>query len=92
MNEVEGPSRQRRRHRCTVPPLGAGSIAKEPPASRARSRSLTSPLPVISPEIPRPLSMTSMDNSSSTLTLMLSGGGAGVPDSLLTASRTAASA
>jgi hypothetical protein len=26
--------------------------------------------------------MTSMDNSSSTLTLMLSGGGAGVPDSV----------
>ncbi len=47
-------------------------MVNDPPAPSARWRRFVSPLPVMSPWMPRPLSTTSMHKSSSTATLIAS--------------------
>lgn len=77
--------------RC-VPPSGGANTENDPPTSSARRRRLVSPLPVMSAGIPRPLSLTSIVRSSSTLIVTVSAVEFAWRTALLTASRTTASA
>jgi hypothetical protein len=55
--------------RSTVPPPGACAMVNSPDASCARSCRFRRPLPVMSPVMPCPSSMTSIQSSSSTVTV-----------------------
>lgn len=75
-----------------APPSGAANTENDPPTSSARRRRLVRPLPVMSAGIPRPLSLTSIVRSSSTLIVTVSAVEFAWRMALLTASRTTASA
>ena len=73
-------------HRSNVPPEATFSTVNAPPTSSARRRRFVNPLPVMSPEMPDPLSTTSMVRSSSTLTLTVNVVALACRTALLTAS------